>query len=34
MNYKNAFEILEIDLSQPNSNNISLEYLKKQYKKL
>lgn len=34
MNYKNAFEILEIDLSQTNSDNISLEYLKKQYKKL
>ena len=34
MNYKNAFEILEIDLSQPSYNNISLEYLKKQYKKL
>jgi curved DNA-binding protein CbpA len=34
MNYKNAFEILEIDLSESRTNNISLEYLKKQYKKL
>jgi curved DNA-binding protein CbpA len=34
MNYKNAFEILEIDLSEKNYKNISLECLKKQYKKL
>lgn len=34
MNYKNAFEILEIDLSESRTNNISLEYLKRQYKKL
>ena len=39
MNYKNAFEILEINLSEinlseSNYTNISLEYLKKQYKKL
>lgn len=34
MNYKNAFEILEIDISEVNYNDISLEYLKKQYRKL
>lgn len=34
MNYKNAFEILEIDLTEPNYNSITLEYLKKQYKKM
>ena len=34
MNYKDAFEILEIDLSVIGYNSISLEYLKKQYRKL
>ena len=34
MNCKDAFEILEIDLSLLDSNDISLEYLKKQYRKL
>ena len=34
MNYKKAFEILEIDLSIVSYNDISLEYLKKQYRKL
>jgi hypothetical protein len=34
MNYKDAFEILEIDLSEINVNDISLEYLKKQFRKL
>ena len=34
MNHTEAFEILEIDLSESRSNNVSLEYLKKQYKKL
>jgi len=34
MNYKDAFEILEIDLSIINVNDISLEYLKKQFRKL
>lgn len=34
MNYKNAFEILQIDLSKFNTNDITLEYLKKQYRKL
>jgi curved DNA-binding protein CbpA len=34
MNYKDAFEILEIDLSAVGYNCISLEYLKKQYRKL
>lgn len=34
MNYKNAYEILEIDLIDSNYRNVSLEYLKKQYKKL
>jgi len=34
MNYKNAFEILEIDISEVNYNDITLEYLKKQYRKL
>lgn len=34
MNYKNAFEILEIDLYQVSYNDISLEYLKKQYRRL
>jgi curved DNA-binding protein CbpA len=34
MNYKDAFEILEIDLSAVGYNGISLEYLKKQYRKL
>lgn len=34
MNYKDAFEILEIDLSTVGYNCISLEYLKKQYRKL
>lgn len=34
MNYKEAFEILEIDLSIVSVNDISAEYLKKQYRKL
>ena len=34
MNYKHAFEILEIDLSDIMYNDISLEYLKKQYRRL
>jgi len=34
MNYKNAFEILEIDLQTTSYNDISLEYLKKQYRRL
>jgi hypothetical protein len=34
MNYKDAFNILEIDLSIVSYNDISLEYLKKQYRKL
>ena len=34
MDYKRAFEIMEIDLSITNSNDVSLEYLKKQYRKL
>jgi hypothetical protein len=34
MNYKQAFDILEIDLSDINYSNITLEYLKKQYRKL
>lgn len=34
MNYKEAFEILEIDLSVISVNDISADYLKKQYRKL
>ena len=34
MNYKDAFEILNIDLNLVGYNDISLEYLKKQYRKL
>jgi curved DNA-binding protein CbpA len=34
MNYKEAFEILEIDLSSVGYNGMRLEYLKKQYRKL
>ena len=34
MNYKEAFDILNIDLNLVNYNDISLEYLKKQYRKL
>lgn len=34
MNYKTAFEILEIDMSDKKYNDITLEYLKKQYHKL
>jgi curved DNA-binding protein CbpA len=34
MNYKDAFEILEIDLCHVRYNDISLEYLKKQYRRL
>lgn len=34
MNYKEAFEILEIDLSVTSYGDISIEYLKKQYRKL
>lgn len=34
MNYKDALIILEIDLSEVSYNDISLEYLKKQYRKL
>ena len=34
MNYKNAFEVLEIDISEVNYNDITMEYLKKKYHKL
>ena len=34
MNYKEAFEILEIDLSVISVNDISADYLKKQYRRL
>ena len=34
MNYTNALEILEIDLSTVGYNGITIEYLKKQYRKL
>jgi curved DNA-binding protein CbpA len=34
MNYKDAFQILEIDLSQFSYSEITLEYLKKQYRKM
>lgn len=34
MNYKDAFEILEIDLPSVGYSGVSLEYLKKQYRKL
>jgi curved DNA-binding protein CbpA len=34
MNYKNAFEILEINMDEVKYNDITFEYLKKQYRKL
>jgi curved DNA-binding protein CbpA len=34
MNYKEAFEILEIDLSVVSVNDITIDYLKKQYRRL
>ena len=34
MNYKTAFDILEIDMYEKKYNDINLEYLKKQYHKL
>jgi curved DNA-binding protein CbpA len=34
MNYKHAFEILEIDLSKVSYNDITNEYLNKQYRRL
>jgi len=34
MNYKDAFQILEIDLSEFSYSEITLEYLKKQYRKM
>ena len=34
MNYKTAFELLEIDMSDKKYSDINLEYLKKQYHKL
>lgn len=34
MNYKDAFQILEIDLSEFSYSEITLEYLKRQYRKL
>jgi curved DNA-binding protein CbpA len=34
MDYKRGFEIMEINLSVTNYNDITLEYLKKQYRKL
>ena len=34
MNYKEAFEILEIDLSIVSVNDITVDYLKKQYRRL
>ena len=32
--YKDAFEILEIDFTSTKYEDLSLEYLKKQYRKL
>jgi curved DNA-binding protein CbpA len=34
MNYKEAFEILEIDMSDINYSDITFEYIKKQFRKL
>ena len=34
MNYKEAFDLLEIDLTEVKYCDISPEYLKKQYRKL
>ena len=34
MNHTEAFEILEIDLRVISPNDITLEYLKKQYRRL
>ena len=34
MNYKDAFDILEIDFTHTRYEELSLEYLKKQYRKL
>ena len=34
MNYKDAFEILEIDFTSTKHEDLTLEYLKKQYRKL
>lgn len=34
MNYKDAFEILEIDLSKTNYKDITIQYLKKKYRQL
>jgi len=34
MNYKKALQILEIDLTYTNTNDITLEYLNKQYRKM
>ena len=34
MNYKDAFDILEIDFTNTAYQDLSLEYLKKQYRKL
>ena len=34
MNYKDAFEILEIDCIKNSYNNFTLDYLKKQYRKM
>ena len=34
MNYKDAFDILEIDFTHVKYEDLSLEYLKKQYRKL
>ena len=34
MNYKEAFQILEIDFSEVNYQNITNDYLKKQYRKM
>jgi hypothetical protein len=34
MNYKDAFEILEIDLSTTNYKDITIQYLKKKYRQL
>ena len=34
MNYTNALEILEIDLSTIGYNGMTIDFLKKQYRKL
>ena len=34
MNYKKAFEILDIDTNEVNYNDLTLRYLRKKYHKL